>query len=153
MHGGRSHACATCMWCGIWSPIVAAAVALPGHAMDSDRDSGRQQASARSLGWAARDGACPPRAGKLVLLDKLLPKLRSRDSRVLVFSQMTRLLDILEDYCLYRGYKYCRIDGARPRSATRHCAALLQGCMRLLCAAAMHEAARWAATEGMHSRF
>ena len=53
------------------------------------------------------------RAGKLVLLDKLLPKLQSRDSRVLIFSQMTRLLDILEDYCLYRGFKYCRIDGAR----------------------------------------
>ena len=131
MHGGRSHACATCMWCGIWSPIVAAAVALPGHAMDSDRDSGRQQASARSLGWAARDGACPPRAGKLVLLDKLLPKLRSRDSRVLVFSQMTRLLDILEDYCLYRGYKYCRIDGARslvPPCTPAFASALPPGC-------------------------
>ena len=51
-------------------------------------------------------------AGKLVLLDRLLPKLQARDSRVLIFSQMTRLLDILEDYCLYRGYKYCRIDGA-----------------------------------------
>ena len=50
-------------------------------------------------------------AGKLVLLDKLLPKLQSRNSRVLIFSQMTRLLDILEDYCLYRGFKYCRIDG------------------------------------------
>jgi len=25
--------------------------------------------------------------------------------------QMTRMLDILEDYCLYREYKYCRIDG------------------------------------------
>ncbi len=46
-----------------------------------------------------------------MLLDKLLPKLQSRDSRVLIFSQMTRLLDILEDYCLYRGFKYCRIDG------------------------------------------
>ena len=53
------------------------------------------------------------RAGKLVLLDKLLPKLQSRDSRVLIFSQMTRLLDILEDYCLYRGFKYCRIDGVQ----------------------------------------
>ena len=56
---------------------------------------------------------CARCAGKLVLLDKLLPKLQSRDSRVLIFSQMTRLLDILEDYCLYRGFKYCRIDGAR----------------------------------------
>ncbi|KAL2635064.1 hypothetical protein R1flu_006543 [Riccia fluitans] len=50
-------------------------------------------------------------AGKMVLLDKLLPKLKERDSRVLIFSQMTRLLDILEDYCQYRGYLHCRIDG------------------------------------------
>ncbi|GLJ45800.1 hypothetical protein SUGI_0963830 [Cryptomeria japonica] len=50
-------------------------------------------------------------AGKMVLLDKLLPKLKDRDSRVLIFSQMTRLLDILEDYCMFRGYHYCRIDG------------------------------------------
>ncbi|VAH72387.1 unnamed protein product [Triticum turgidum subsp. durum] len=51
-------------------------------------------------------------AGKMVLLDKLLPKLKHRDSRVLIFSQMTRLLDILEDYLMYRGYQYCRIDGS-----------------------------------------
>merc|ERR1719160_1493723 len=51
-------------------------------------------------------------SGKMVLLDKLLPKLQARDSRVLIFSQMTRLLDILEDYCLFRGFKYCRIDGS-----------------------------------------
>ncbi|KAJ8431163.1 hypothetical protein Cgig2_030102 [Carnegiea gigantea] len=50
-------------------------------------------------------------AGKMVLLDKLLPKLKERGSRVLIFSQMTRLLDILEDYLMYRGYQYCRIDG------------------------------------------
>ncbi|CAL5198834.1 unnamed protein product [Lathyrus oleraceus] len=50
-------------------------------------------------------------AGKMVLMDKLLPKLKERDSRVLIFSQMTRLLDILEDYLMYRGYQYCRIDG------------------------------------------
>ncbi|KAK4718637.1 hypothetical protein R3W88_016975 [Solanum pinnatisectum] len=50
-------------------------------------------------------------AGKMVLLDKLLPKLKGRGSRVLIFSQMTRLLDILEDYLLFRGHQYCRIDG------------------------------------------
>ncbi|XP_038991665.1 ISWI chromatin-remodeling complex ATPase CHR17-like [Hibiscus syriacus] len=50
-------------------------------------------------------------AGKMVLLDKLLQKLKERDSRVLIFSQMTRLLDILEDYLMFRGYQYCRIDG------------------------------------------
>ncbi|KAG1371207.1 Chromatin-remodeling complex ATPase [Cocos nucifera] len=50
-------------------------------------------------------------AGKMVLLDKLLPKLKERDSRVLIFSQMTRLLDILEDYLMFCRYQYCRIDG------------------------------------------
>ena len=41
-------------------------------------------------------------SGKMVLLDKLLPKLKERQSRVLIFSQMTRMLDIMEDYCLYQ---------------------------------------------------
>ena len=50
-------------------------------------------------------------SGKMVLLDKLLPKLKQRESRVLVFSQMTRMLDILEDYMHYRQHQYCRIDG------------------------------------------
>lgn len=47
-----------------------------------------------------------------VVLDKLLPRLRALGSRVLVFSQMTRVLDILEDFCHYRDYDYCRIDGS-----------------------------------------
>merc|ERR1712238_424251 len=34
-----------------------------------------------------------------------------RGSRVLIFTQMTRILDILEDYMVMRGFKYCRIDG------------------------------------------
>ncbi|KAL0267637.1 UNVERIFIED_CONTAM: hypothetical protein PYX00_009848 [Menopon gallinae] len=49
--------------------------------------------------------------GKMVILDKLLPKLQEQGSRVLIFSQMTRMLDILEDYCFWKGYKYCRLDG------------------------------------------
>ena len=36
-------------------------------------------------------------AGKLVLIDKLLPKLKAGGHRVLIFSQMVRCLDILED--------------------------------------------------------
>lgn len=50
-------------------------------------------------------------AGKMVLLDRLLKRLFSNGNRVLIFSQMTRLLDILEDYMRYRGYEYSRIDG------------------------------------------
>mmetsp|Transcript_39745 Transcript_39745/g.128643 ORF Transcript_39745/g.128643 Transcript_39745/m.128643 type:complete len:827 (+) Transcript_39745:2-2482(+) len=54
-------------------------------------------------------------SGKMVLLDKLLGRLKRRGHRVLLFSQMTRMLDILEDYCAYRhedGFYYCRIDGS-----------------------------------------
>lgn len=50
-------------------------------------------------------------AGKMAVLDKLLGRLQKEGSRVLIFSQMSRLLDILEDYCVFRQYKYCRIDG------------------------------------------
>ncbi|CAN1857585.1 ISWI chromatin-remodeling complex ATPase CHR11 [Linum perenne] len=54
-------------------------------------------------------------AGKMVLLDKLLPKLKDKGSRVLIFSQMTKMLDILEDYLMCCGYQYCRIDGNTGR--------------------------------------
>jgi SWI/SNF-related matrix-associated actin-dependent regulator of chromatin subfamily A member 5 len=50
-------------------------------------------------------------SGKMQLLHKLLPKLKANDSRVLIFSQMTRVLDILEDYFRLVNYDYCRIDG------------------------------------------
>lgn len=49
--------------------------------------------------------------GKLSMVDKLLKRLKARGSRVLIFTQMTRVLDILEDFMVMRGYKYCRIDG------------------------------------------
>lgn len=49
--------------------------------------------------------------GKMVLLDKLLKRLYERGHRVLLFTQMTRILDILEDYLVMRRYQYCRIDG------------------------------------------
>ena len=32
--------------------------------------------------------------------------------QVLIFSQMTKMLDILEDYCIVREHKYCRLDGS-----------------------------------------
>ncbi len=53
-------------------------------------------------------------SGKMAMLDKLLPRLREEGSRVLVFCQMTRMLDILEDYCLWREFSYFRLDGQTP---------------------------------------
>lgn len=50
-------------------------------------------------------------AGKMVLIDKLLPKLKANGHRVLIFSQMVRCLDILEDYLIYKKYPFERIDG------------------------------------------
>ncbi|KAI5953562.1 hypothetical protein KGF54_002934 [Candida jiufengensis] len=50
--------------------------------------------------------------GKMILLDKMLKKFKNEGSRVLMFSQMSRVLDILEDYCNFREYEYCRIDGS-----------------------------------------
>ena len=50
-------------------------------------------------------------SGKMQLLHKLLPKLKNQGSRVLIFCQMTRQLDILEDYFRFVGHEYCRIDG------------------------------------------
>lgn len=51
-------------------------------------------------------------AGKMVMLDKILTRMKKQGSRVLIFSQMSRVLDILEDYCVFREHKYCRIDGS-----------------------------------------
>ncbi|XP_061042065.1 chromodomain-helicase-DNA-binding protein 1-like [Eubalaena glacialis] len=60
-------------------------------------------------------------SGKLHLLDKLLAFLYSRGHRVLLFSQMTQMLDILQDYMDYRGYSYERVDGS-VRGEERHLA-------------------------------
>ena len=51
-------------------------------------------------------------SGKLMLLDKLLPKLQADGHRVLIFSQFRIMLNILEDYLELRGYTYERVDGA-----------------------------------------
>jgi len=51
-------------------------------------------------------------AGKMQTLDKILVRMKEQGSRVLIFSQMSRVLDILEDYCVFREHKYCRIDGS-----------------------------------------
>lgn len=51
-------------------------------------------------------------SGKFELLDRLLPKLKRTGHRILLFSQMTRLINILEIYLDFYGYKYLRLDGS-----------------------------------------
>lgn len=47
----------------------------------------------------------------MIVLDKLLTKMKAQGHRVLIFSQFSRMLDILEDYLIWRGHDYCRLDG------------------------------------------
>ncbi|XP_050816059.1 lymphoid-specific helicase isoform X1 [Gopherus flavomarginatus] len=51
-------------------------------------------------------------SGKFLLLDRMLPELKKRGHKVLLFSQMTLMLDILMDYCYLRSYKFSRLDGS-----------------------------------------
>ncbi|CAH2072376.1 unnamed protein product [Thlaspi arvense] len=50
-------------------------------------------------------------SGKFELLDRLLPKLKRAGHRVLLFTQMTRVIDLLETYLTLNGYDYLRLDG------------------------------------------
>lgn len=51
-------------------------------------------------------------AGKFELLDRIFPKLKVTGHRVLLFSQMTALLTVLENYLRLRDYQYLRLDGS-----------------------------------------
>ena len=53
-------------------------------------------------------------SGKMMLLDRLLIKLKKDGHRVLIFSQMVKMLDILSHYLQLRNYKYQRLDGTIP---------------------------------------
>jgi len=46
----------------------------------------------------------------MVIVDKLLASMKEKGSQALIFTQMSRILDIFGDYCLFRKYKDCRID-------------------------------------------
>ncbi|PFH60435.1 hypothetical protein XA68_10949 [Ophiocordyceps unilateralis] len=68
--------------------------------------------------WAATDDipvdeSLVTASGKMLLLDRLLPRLFRDGHKVLIFSQFTTQLDILEDYCSrLRDWPVCRIDGS-----------------------------------------
>ncbi|PCH33516.1 hypothetical protein WOLCODRAFT_135169 [Wolfiporia cocos MD-104 SS10] len=51
-------------------------------------------------------------SGKLARLDTLLQELKAGDHRVLIYFQMTRMMDLMEEYLIYRQYKYLRLDGS-----------------------------------------
>ena len=51
----------------------------------------------------------------------MLSKLKAKGHRVLIFSQMTKMLDLLEDFLEYLGYKYERIDGSVNGADRQQC--------------------------------
>lgn len=50
-------------------------------------------------------------SGKMKVLDEMLPKLKSEGHRVLIFFQMVRMMDLIEEYLTFRNYQYLRLDG------------------------------------------
>ena len=55
-------------------------------------------------------------SGKMQILDKLLRNLHQENHKVLIFCQMTRMLDIIESYFSHVGFRYLRMDGTTIES-------------------------------------
>ena len=58
-------------------------------------------------------------SGKMAALDALLNRLKDQGHRVLIYSQMTRMIDILEELMRFRRHKYMRLDGSSKISERR----------------------------------
>lgn len=58
-------------------------------------------------------------SGKLAKLDSLLSELKAGGHRVLVYFQMTRMIDLMEEYLAFRQFKYLRLDGGSTISERR----------------------------------
>lgn len=59
-------------------------------------------------------------AGKFELLDRVLPKFKKTGHRVLMFFQMTQIMDIMEDFLRFRGLQYLRLDGGTKADDRSH---------------------------------
>ena len=71
-------------------------------------------------------------SGKFDLLDRLLPKLNASGHRVLLFTQMTRVLDVLEPYLEWRGWQYLRLDGStKQEDRAQLIVRFLRGCCEI----------------------
>eukprot|EP00051_Salpingoeca_urceolata_P020622 m.311871 g.311871 ORF g.311871 m.311871 type:complete len:1376 (-) comp19655_c0_seq3:43-4170(-) len=58
-------------------------------------------------------------SGKMAVLDTLLRRLHAEGHRVLIYSQMTKMIDILEEYMVFRRIKFMRLDGTSKISERR----------------------------------
>ena len=51
-------------------------------------------------------------SGKMIFLDKLVEKVKAQGDQMIIFSNFTTMLSIVEDYCELKQVPYCRLDGA-----------------------------------------
>ncbi|KAI8996023.1 SNF2 family N-terminal domain-containing protein [Gaertneriomyces semiglobifer] len=58
-------------------------------------------------------------SGKMALLDKLLTRMKAEGRRVLIFSQMVNMLNIMAEYLTMRGLHFQRLDGTVPSEARK----------------------------------
>lgn len=58
-------------------------------------------------------------SGKLSKLDQMLPVLKAEGHRILIYFQMTKMMDLMEEYLTFRQYKYLRLDGSSKLSERR----------------------------------
>ncbi|KAK3681192.1 putative DNA helicase ino80 [Vermiconidia calcicola] len=65
-------------------------------------------------------------SGKLARLDQLLRQLKEGGHRVLLYFQMTKMIDLMEEYLTYRNYRYCRLDGSTKLEDRRDTVAAFQ---------------------------
>ena len=79
--------------------------------LDATTDDEREREAAELSNPELHLAAMIRHSGKLILLDKLLRRLRETGHRVLIFSQMVKMLNILAEYLRLRGFAYQRLDG------------------------------------------
>ncbi|KAJ3201898.1 putative DNA helicase ino80 [Clydaea vesicula] len=51
-------------------------------------------------------------SGKIQVLEKMLPLLKAENHRILMYFQMTKMIDLMEEYLTFRKYSYLRLDGS-----------------------------------------
>jgi len=74
----------------------------------------------RNVGREQEQRALVEASGKLSFLAKILPKLKERGHRVLIFSQFLDMLDLLEDFLADIGFSYGRLDGSTATLERQH---------------------------------
>ncbi|EED89561.1 chromodomain-helicase [Thalassiosira pseudonana CCMP1335] len=83
-----------------------------------DRIIGNDETAYRPIDYAKLTGEqLVKSSGKFVLLSKLLPKLYDGGHKVLIFSQMVRVLDLLQELLQLKHYRYERLDGSTSASS------------------------------------